>query len=81
VLDTDSAGQEGTARLLEKLGARVIPVALPPGVNDPAELASLPHGAELFCAAIREAVGALASDRLPSITPASEQRASTDSVA
>ena len=30
VLDADAAGQEATARLVELLGARVIPVALPP---------------------------------------------------
>jgi DNA primase len=56
VLDNDTAGQEGTARLVETLGSRVIPVALPHGVNDPGDLAPLPDGEALFCAAIREAV-------------------------
>src|SRR6266851_6781518 len=56
VLDNDTAGQEGTARLVETLGSRVIPVALPRDVKDPAELAPLPDGEALFSAAIREAV-------------------------
>jgi DNA primase len=56
VLDKDKAGQAGTGRLVETLGARVVPVALPPGVNDPGELAPLPEGEALFCAAIRDAV-------------------------
>jgi DNA primase len=55
VLDNDTAGQEGTARLVETLGSRVIPVALPLDVKDPAELAPLPDGEALFSAAIREA--------------------------
>jgi hypothetical protein len=42
--------------MVETLGSRVIPVALPQDVNDPAELALLPDGEAVFCAAIREAV-------------------------
>ena len=53
--DNDTAGQEGTARLVETLGSRVIPVALPLDVKDPAELAPLPDGEALFATAIREA--------------------------
>jgi len=42
-------------RLIEAFGSRVVPVQLPPGVKDPADLASLPHGSELFCHAVRQA--------------------------
>jgi len=63
VLDNDKAGQEGTARMVETLGSRVIPVALPRDVNDPAELAPLPDGEALFCAAIREAVAPIGYQR------------------
>jgi len=56
VLDADAAGRAATARLVEALGSRVIPVALPPGIKDPAELAPLPDGHALFRAAIRQAV-------------------------
>lgn len=57
VLDADAAGQEATARLVQSLGSRVIPVALPPGTKDPAELAPRPDGDALFRAAIGAAVG------------------------
>ena len=57
VLDADAAGQEATAHLVQALGSRVIPVALPPGIKDPAELAPRPDGEALFRAAIRAAVG------------------------
>jgi DNA primase len=56
VLDADAAGQEATAQLLEALGSRLIPMALPPSTKDPAELAPLPDGSVLFRAAIRQAV-------------------------
>src|SRR5262249_26796539 len=56
VLDADAAGREATTRLTEALGSRVIPVQLPPGVKDPADLASLRHGSDLFCDAVRQAV-------------------------
>lgn len=69
VLDNDTAGQEGTTRLVETLGSRVIPVALPPNVNDPAELAPLSHGEALFCAAIRETVAPFPSNYWPSAMP------------
>jgi DNA primase len=53
VLDNDQAGQEATARLVDALGSRVIPVKLPAGVKDPAELATRHDGAELFARAIQ----------------------------
>lgn len=55
-LDADTAGQEAAARLVQALGCRVVRVALPSGVKDPAELAALPGGGALFRAAIRQAV-------------------------
>jgi DNA primase len=56
VLDADAAGQEATTRLTEAFGSRVVTVQLPPGVNDPADLARLPQGSDLFCHAVRQAV-------------------------
>jgi DNA primase len=56
VLDADTAGQEATGRLVEALGSRVITVTLPPETKDPADLASRTDGADLFRAAIRQAV-------------------------
>ena len=64
VLDADAAGQEATARLVDLLGARVIPVALPPGIKDPADLAQRPDGSELFRGAIRSAVAGRATQGL-----------------
>jgi DNA primase len=64
VLDADAAGQEATARLVDLLGARVIPVALPPGIKDPADLAQRPDGSELFRGAIRTAVAGRAKQGL-----------------
>jgi DNA primase len=55
VLDGDAAGYEATALLVQLLGPRVIPLELPPGINDPAELACRADGQELFQAAIRDA--------------------------
>jgi len=56
VLDADGAGQAATARLVEALGERVIPVTLPAGIKDPAELAPRPDGDSFFGAAIRLAL-------------------------
>ena len=55
VMDADAAGRDATARLLEVFGPRAVPVSLPDGVKDPAEMAVLPNGAILFAAAIKEA--------------------------
>lgn len=56
VLDADPAGHEATSQLLAALGSRLIPVALPPSIKDPAELAPVRDGSTLFRAAIRQAV-------------------------
>lgn len=47
-LDSDAAGQEGLAQLTAALGPCAIPVTLPRGAKDPAELALLPQGCALF---------------------------------
>ena len=46
--DSDDAGREATDGLLTLLGRRAAAVALPPGVGDVAELATLPHGRSEF---------------------------------
>jgi hypothetical protein len=56
VLDADAAGRNAAARLIDAFGSRLIPVRLPPGVKDPADLAPLPRGGELLCHAVRLAV-------------------------
>jgi DNA primase len=55
VLDADAAGLDATNRLVQTLGPRVIPVTLPSGIKDPADLAPHPDGEALFRAAIRVA--------------------------
>jgi DNA primase len=57
VLDQDDAGREATLRLADTLGAIAVPVALPDGIKDVAELAPRPDGQALFAAALLEAVG------------------------
>ena len=52
MLDNDDGGRPVTARLQAAFGARAIPVDLPHGVKDPADLAPHSDGHELFCAAI-----------------------------
>ena len=56
VMDADAAGQEAAIRLVEAFGRRAVPVALPPGVKDPADLAARGDGGMLFAEAIREAL-------------------------
>jgi DNA primase len=56
LLDADAAGQEAITRLTEAFGSRVIPVQLPPGVKDPADLAALGDGSALLQDAIRTAI-------------------------
>ena len=46
--DRDHAGLEATERLGRLLGRRAVPVALPRGVSDVAELACLPRGRDVF---------------------------------
>lgn len=47
-MDNDPAGQEATARLRELLGRRAVPVSLPEGVKDVADLAMRPNGKQTF---------------------------------
>jgi DNA primase len=56
LLDADPAGQQATTRLTETFGSRVIPVQLPPGVKDPADLARLVDGSALLQEAICRAI-------------------------
>lgn len=58
VMDNDDAGLEATLRLQEELGSSAVPVALPDGIKDPAQLATHSDGRELFAAALLGSVGA-----------------------
>jgi DNA primase len=62
VLDQDDAGLEATIRLVDALGPTAIPVALPDGIKDVAELAPRDDGQALFARALLEAVGAAPPD-------------------
>jgi DNA primase len=57
VLDQDEAGIEATLKLLDAIGPGAIPVALPEGTKDVAELAPRPDGQAPFAAALLAAVG------------------------
>jgi DNA primase len=57
VLDNDDAGLEATLTLLQELGSTAIPVALPDGIKDPSQLATVVNGRELLAAALLQAVG------------------------
>jgi DNA primase len=65
VLDNDDAGLEATLTLLQELGPTAIPVALPDGIKDPSQLATLVNGRELFAAALLQAVGQLPAQDSP----------------
>ncbi len=65
VLDSDDAGFEAACRLQQQIGPTAVPVALPDGIKDVAELAPRPEAQALFAAALLEAVGAT-----PSVAPA-----------
>ena len=54
-LDQDDGGRKATAELASRFGSRAVPVALPPGVKDPAELARRLDGERLFRSAMRAA--------------------------
>ena len=56
--DNDDAGREATGRLRTLLGRRVAAVALPAGMADVAELATHPHGHELFLRLLAQAAHA-----------------------
>ena len=58
VLDSDDAGVEATLKLAEELGELAVPVALPEGIKDVAELAVRPDGQPVFAKALMESVGA-----------------------
>jgi DNA primase len=57
VLDNDDAGLEATLSLIQEIGTAAVPVALPDGVKDPAELAPRNDGQSVFAAALVESVG------------------------
>jgi DNA primase len=57
VLDQDDAGLDATLRLVGALGPTALPVALPDGVKDVAELAVRADGQILFAQALLEAAG------------------------
>jgi DNA primase len=56
-MDQDDGGIKATLRLMDMLGPAAVPVALPEGVKDVAELAPRADGQELLAAALLEAVG------------------------
>ncbi len=56
ILDNDTAGRDATEQLVMAFGDRAIPVKLPSGANDPADLAPLADGEAMFRAALREAI-------------------------
>jgi DNA primase len=57
VLDQDEAGIEATLKLVDAIGPGAVPVALPEGTKDVAELAPRADGQALFAGALLEAVG------------------------
>jgi DNA primase len=63
VLDQDDAGLEATLRLVDALGPSAVPVALPDGVKDVAELAPRADGQPVFASALLEAVGTRGPER------------------
>jgi DNA primase len=67
VLDNDDAGKSAALTLQHQLGSNAIAVALPDGIKDPSQLASLTDGRERFAAALLKSVG-----RLPATTVSSE---------
>jgi DNA primase len=62
VLDQDDAGLEATLKLVQSLGSSAVPVALPEGIKDVAELAPRADGKALFAGALLEALGAAPPD-------------------
>lgn len=56
ILDDDTAGRDATEQLIQAFGDRVIPVKLPAGVNDPADLAPLADGEARFRTALRDTI-------------------------
>lgn len=56
ILDDDTAGHEATSLLIGAFGQRVIPVTLPNGIKDPADLAPRQDGEALFRMALIDAI-------------------------
>jgi DNA primase len=54
-LDQDDGGRKATTALVSRFGSRAVPIALPPAVKDPAELARRLDAERLFRSAIRAA--------------------------
>jgi DNA primase len=69
VLDQDKAGLEATLRLADELGSAAVPVALPDGVKDVAELAPRPDGQAVFASALLAATDSLEPDVGTDCTP------------
>ena len=55
LMDADKAGREATSRLVEAFGSRAVPLELPAGTKDAAELAPRPDGAVVLATGIRAA--------------------------
>jgi hypothetical protein len=55
LMDADEAGHEATTWLVEAFGSRALPVELPPGTKDIAELAPRPDGGVVLATAIHAA--------------------------
>ncbi len=64
LLDADPAGRAASAALRAALGARAVPIPLPAGVKDVAELAPRPDGRAILARAIAEGTAR------PPVTPA-----------
>lgn len=57
LLDSDAAGQRGTAELVAALGARAVSIRLPADVKDVAELATVADGRQRLAAMLRPVLG------------------------
>jgi DNA primase len=69
VLDQDKPGLEATLRLADALGSAAVPVALPDGVKDVAELAPRADGQAVFASALLAATDSLEPDVGTDSTP------------
>jgi DNA primase len=69
VLDQDNAGLEATLRLTDELGSAAVPVALPDGIKDVAELAPRADGQAVFASALQAATDSLEPDLGTDSTP------------
>jgi DNA primase len=55
IFDSDAPGREAAAGLAQSIGSRARIIALPEGVKDLSELATLPHGRATFFRLVGEA--------------------------